>query len=207
MIRLYYSPGACSLAAHTALEEVAADYEIKTVDLKAGEQKSPEYLAVNPKAAVPALVTDEGILTENVAILPWIAATWPAAELAPAPEDLAEYAAFMSFLGFLSSTVHPAMGRLLFNKEPDFDEAARGRQRDLVVGKLRLLEDHLVAGPWAMGEQFTVADPYLGVFERWARQADLLDKTDFHKLNAHLDVIQARPATIAALKAEGLAPA
>lgn len=205
MIRLYYSPGSCALAPHMVLKEVGADFELCKVDLRAGEQKQPAYQAINPKGAVPALVVQEGILTENPAILTWLADDFPEADLGPGSDPF-QRARFAGYLGFLASTLHPQMGRLLFNKEPSFDEAARAFQRDLVRSKLEILEHHLFHGPWACGERFTVADPYQAVFERWARQADLLDKHDFPKLNAHLDVVQARPAALAALTAEGLAP-
>ena len=205
MIRLYYAPGTCALAAHMVLEEVGADYELCKVDLKAGEQKQPAYLAINPKGSVPALAVEEGILTENPAILTWLADDFAEADLGPG-DDPYQRARFASHLGFLGSTVHPQIGRLLFNKEPSFDDEAKAHQRGVVTSKLRILEDDLFHGPWAMGDRFTAADPYQAVFERWARQAGLLDKHDFPKLNAHLDVVQDRPAAIAALKAEGLAP-
>lgn len=205
MIRLYYAPGACSLAAHMVLEEVGADYELCKVDLQAGEHRQPGYLAINPKGSVPALVVDEGILTENPAILMWLADDFPEAELG-AGDDPFQRARLAACLGYFASAVHPQISRLLFNKEPTFDDQAQAHQRGVVISRLRILEDHLFAGPWAMGERFTVADPYQAVFERWCRQAGLLDKHDFPKLNAHLDVVQARPAALAALKAEGLAP-
>lgn len=205
MIRLYYAPGTCALASHMVLEEVGADYDLHKVDLKAGEHKQPAYLAINPKGSVPALAVEEGILTENPAILTWLADDFDEAGLGPG-DDPFQRARFASYLGFLGSTLHPQISRLLFNKEPSFDEAAKAHQRDVVLSKFRILEDHLFHGPWAMGDRFTVADPYQGVFERWARQAGLLDKHAFPKLNAHLDVVQDRPAAIAALKAEGLAP-
>ena len=205
MIKLYYAPGTCALAAHTVLEEVGADYELQKVDLKAGEHKQPAYLAINPKGSVPALGVDEGILTENPAILTWLADDFAEADLGPGDDPFLR-ARFLSYLAFLASSVHPQIGRLLFNKEPSFDDEARAHQRNVVLSKLRVLEDHLFHGPWALGGRFTVADPYQAVFERWARQAGLLDKHDFPKLNAHLDVVQDRPAAVAALKAEGLAP-
>ena len=85
-----------------------------------------------------------------------------------------------------------------------FSFAARAQQQDLTLSKLRLLEDSLFVGPWALGSKFSVADPYLMVFERWARQGGLLDAASFPRLNDHLDRVQQRPATQRALAAEGL---
>ena len=106
MIKLFYNPGSCSLASHIALEEAGADYQAVRINIRGGEQKSPEFLAINPKARVPALVTDQGVLTETPAILAWVAQTYPRAKLAPTdPWAFAQVQAFNSYLG---STVHVA---------------------------------------------------------------------------------------------------
>jgi glutathione S-transferase len=78
-LKLYYSPGACALASHIGLEEAGADYQLEKIDLRAGQQKTPEYLAVNPAGSTPALATDQGVLTQNSAILPWVAQQHPGA--------------------------------------------------------------------------------------------------------------------------------
>ncbi len=201
MMKLYYAPGACSLAPHMVLEETGAEYESQKVNLRAGEQRTPEYLAINPKGAVPALQTERGVLTENPAVLAYIAANHPEAGLSP-QDDPFEAASLLSFNNFLSGSVHPALGKLLF---APLDDDAKAAQRELAMSKLRLVEDRLFKGPWAMGERFTTADPYLAVFARWARQAGLLDES-FPKLNAHLDRVQERPAARRALEREGLEP-
>lgn len=202
MLKLYYAPGACSLAAHVVLEEIGAAYETQAVNLRQGEQKQPAYLAINPKGAVPALATDHGVLTENVAILAYLAAKHPEAGLAPI-NDVYASAAQTAFNGFLGSSVHPAVGRLLFSRPP-MEGAERDTQQDLALSKLRIVEESLFAGPWAMGPRYSAADPYLMVFERWMRQAGLLDAVAFPRLNDHLDRVQARPAVGRALAAEGL---
>ena len=201
MTKLYYSAGACSLAPHIVLEEIGAPYEIEAVNLRAGEQKRPEYLARNPKGAVPALDTEHGVLTENVAILNYLAATHPDAGLAPTGDAWA-LAGLTSFTAFLGSSVHPNIGKLLFYP---LDPEAKAAQREVTLAKLRLIEDHLLIGPWALGEAYSVADPYLMVFERWARSGGLLDPSEFPRMNAHLDAVQARPAVERALSAEGIA--
>ena len=204
MLKLYYSPGACALASHIGFEEAEADYEAVRIDLKAGEQKSPEYLAVNPAGVTPALMTDRGVITENVAILAFLAQTFPNADLVPIDDPFA-FARFNAFNGWLGSSLHPAMGQLLFSRPP-LEGEAREAARKTVLDKLTLAETHLVEGPWVFGEMWTLSDGYLSVFARWARQADLLDKHDYPRLNAHLDLVQSRDAVKRALKAQGIEP-
>lgn len=201
MLKLFISPGACAMASHLALEEAGADYQTQTINLRAGEQRTPEYLAVNPAGVTPALQTDDGVITQNAAILGWAAQTWPEKTLAPT--DAFGLARFNAFNGWLASSLHPALGKVLFS-HPALEGAAKDEAMNLALSKLQLAEDHYLEGPWVFGETWTLADGYLMVFSRWARQAGLLDKARFPKLNAHLDAVQARPATQAMLKAEGL---
>ena len=107
MLKLYYGVGTCALASHIALEEAGAKYDAVRVNLAAGEQRKPEYLAVNPKGRVPALITDKGILTETPAILVFISQTFPQAKLAPL-DDPFSLAQTQSFNSYLCSTVHVA---------------------------------------------------------------------------------------------------
>ena len=201
MLKLYYSPGACALASHIVLEEAGADYQAHKIDLRAGEQKTPEYLAINPAGSTPALETDKGVLTQNAAIMGYVAQQHPAAGLAPT--DPFELAQLQAFNGFLASSVHPALGRTLFGGLKD---QAREEAAALAFTKLQLVEDKLIDEPWVFGERYTAADGYLSVFTRWARQAAMLDAERFPKLNAHLDRVQARPAVQRVLAAEGIAP-
>lgn len=201
MLKLYISPGACAMASHLALEEAGADHELQVINLRAGEQRTPEFLAINPAGATPALQTDQGVLTQNGAILGWAAQTWPEKNLAPT--DAFGLARFNAFNGWLASSLHPALGKLLFS-HPALEGSARDEAVAVVLGKLQLAEDAYVEGPWVFGETWSVADGYLMVFTRWSRQAGLLDAARFPKLNAHLDAVQARPATLAMLKAQGL---
>ena len=205
MLKLYYSPGACAMASHIALEEAGADYELVKIDLRRGEQKTPEYLAVNPAGVTPALVTDEGVLTENLVIMGYVAQTHPDAGLA-ADDSPFEFGKMQSFNGFLGSSLHPAIGPVLF-AHPPLEGEARAAALDKALARYDLVEHHLLKGPWAMGEAYTVADGYLSVFTRWLRLNDLLDKERFPKLNAHLNLVQARPAVAKVLHMEGLHPA
>ena len=159
---------------------------------------------MNPAGVTPALMTDRGVITENVAILAFLAQTFPNADLAPIDDPFA-FARFNAFNGWLGSSLHPAMGRLLFSRPP-LEGEAREAARKTVLDKLTLAETHLVEGPWVFGEMWTLSDGYLSVFARWARQADLLDKHDYPRLNAHLDLVQSRDAVKRALKAQGIEP-
>lgn len=204
MLKLYYSPGACAMASHVALEEAGADFVLEKIDLKQGEQKSEAYLAVNPAGVTPALATTRGVITQNVAILTYIAQTHPHAQLADL-DDPFEFGRMQAFNVWLSSSLHPAIGKALFSK-PALEGEARDEAIKAALGKYDLAEHHLVQGPWVLGEDHSLADGYLMVFTRWARQADLLDKARFPKLNAHLDLVQSRPAVQRMLHAEGLSP-
>jgi len=202
MLKLFISPGACALASHIGLEEAGADFETQVVDLRTGQQRTPEYLAVNPAGSTPALQTDHGVITQNAAILAFIAQTHPDRNLAPV-DDPHAFAAFNAFNGFLGSSLHPAIGKVLFSRPP-LEGEARAEAVEQALAKYQLVEDHWLKGPWIFGDGFTLADGYLSVFTRWARSAQLLDLARFPGLNAHLDRVQARPAVSRVLANEGL---
>lgn len=170
------------------------------MNLRVGEQKTPEYLAINPAGSTPALMTDRGPLTQNLVIMGYVAQTYPDARLA-ATDDSFEFGRMQAFNGYLASSVHPAMGALLF---AGLEGEAKETALKTTLGKLDLLETRLLQGPWAMGESYTVADGYLCVFTRWARQAHVLEPSRFPRLNDHLDRVQARPAVQRVFAAEGI---
>jgi len=199
-LKLYYSPGACALASHIALEESGLAFDLQKVDLRQGEQKTPDFLAINPAGSTPALVTEEGVLTENLVIMAWVARGAP--HLTPEPDSFA-FAKMQSFNGFLGSSLHPAIGRVLF-AQPPLEGEAKAAALDVAMSKYRLVEDMLFKGPWVMGESYTVADGYLYVFCRWVKAAGFLDAERFPKLNAHIEAMQDRPAVQRALAAEGI---
>jgi glutathione S-transferase len=201
-LTLYISPGACATASHVALQEAGIPHEIRIVNLRTGEQRTPEYLAVNPAGVTPALQTDQGVITQNAAILAWAAQTQPQAGLAPV-DDAFAFARFNAFNGWLASSLHPALGKVLFSRPP-LEGEARDQAIEQAQAKLDLAEAHYVEGPWVFGDTWTLADGYLMVFERWSRQAGLLDPARFPKLNAHLDAVQQREAVQRTLAAEGL---
>src|SRR3954454_6097602 len=123
MLKLYYSPGSCALASHLALEEAGAAYTAERIDFKGNQQNSPEYLKINPKGRVPALVTDRGVLTETPAILVYIAQTFPKANLASL-ENAFAFAEVQAFNSFLCSTLHVAHAhRMRGHRWADDEEA------------------------------------------------------------------------------------
>ena len=209
MLKLFYGSNACSLASHIALAETGADYEAVRLDLRSGEQRKPDYLAVNPKGRVPALVTDHGALTENPAILNWIAETFPEAHLKP--DDFFAYSQMQSFNLYLASTIHVTFAHLFRTERWADSDGARAEVKAKVPSSLAtlwaLIEDRLRDGrPWVCGEQYTVADPYLYVFARWLERDGAGGSTAMPLTRAHRARMQERPAVKTVLAEEGIAP-
>lgn len=207
MLTLYYSPGACSLAAHIVLEELGLPYEAKLVSLKEGAHKQPAYLAINPRGKVPALRLEGGeVLTENVAILSYLAGLAPALGLLP--NDPLPRARTMELLGFLASGAHPAFSRLYaparFSAEPSHGDAIREVGRRDFQGALELYDAMLSpTGPFAIGERYTVADAFTHVFYTWAKAFEL-DLTTLPRMRRISAAVSQRPAAKRAMIAEGL---
>ncbi len=211
MLKLFYAPGACSLASHIALEEAGADYDVERVDLRGGQQRTPAYLAVNPKGRVPALLTDRGVLTENPVILGYIAQTHPDAHLAAIGDSFA-FGDMQAFNMFLAITVHVAFAHV-FRPERygDGEEAARAMRAkapESLAAAFALIEEKFADGrPFVQGEAYTVADPYLFTFSRWldTRRLDgrpLGRLADFPYVSAHHARVGERPAVVKVLAAE-----
>src|SRR5712671_2266579 len=176
MLTLYYAPGACSMASHIALEETGAPYQTQIVALAQGEHTKPEYLnGVNSRGKVPALKTDDGILTENVAILTYLARTFPDAKLLPT--DPLGTARALSHMAYLSNTVHPAFTHIMRPGRFATDESAHENLK--VTGKenfWKLLQeiDGLLAGKdYVLGPQYSAADGYTLVFYGWGKRIGL----------------------------------
>ena len=179
MLKLFYAAHTCSLATHIVLEEVGADYSTVRIDFARTEQRSPEYLEVNPKGRVPALVTDRGVLTETPAMLVFVAQSFPAARLAPL-DDPFVFARLQAFNSYLCSTLHIAHAhRMRGPRWVDADDAASiaALQRKVpqsVTACYELIEHHMLEGPWVMGERYTICDPYLFTLAQWL-EADGVD--------------------------------
>ncbi len=172
MLKLYYAPHSCALATHIVLEEVGAAYSTVRIDFRRTEQRSPEYLKVNPKGRVPALVTDRGILTETPAMLVFVAQSFPESKLAPMDDPFA-FAEIQAFNSYLCSSLHINHAhRMRGHRWVDADDAhsiaAMKRKVPESVGAcFDLIERDLLKGPWVMGERYTICDPYLFTVAQW----------------------------------------
>ena len=204
MLKLFYAPHTCALASHIALEEAGAAYEAVRIDFGTTQQRSPDYLAVNPKGRVPALVTDRGILTETPAILVYLAQSFPAAGLAPLddPFALAEAQAFNSYL---CSTVHVAHAHRMrghrWADDPAALEAMKRKVPKSVGAAFRLIEDGMLRGPWVLGNDYGIADMYLFTLSQWLA-GDGVDIATMPKLADHFRRVGERPAVKRAIAAE-----
>ena len=196
MLKLYYSPGSCALASHIALQEAGAEYTTERVDFKSNQQNSPQYLAINPKGRVPALVTDRGILTETPAMLAFIAQSFPQAKLAPLDNPFA-FAQMQSFNSYLCSTVHVAhahkgRGYRWATDEASFADMKR-KVSETVGAGFALIERDMLRGPWVMGETFTICDPYLFTLAGWL-EGDGVDVSALPRVIDHRKRMSERPA-------------
>jgi glutathione S-transferase len=196
MYKIYYAPGTCALASHIALEEAGAAYKAERLDFRANQQNSPDYLAINPKGRVPALVTDRGILTETPAILAFIAQTFPQAKLAPI-EDAFAFAEVQAFNSYLCSTVHVAhahkmRGYRWATEESTFADMKRTVPKS-VGACFDLIERNMLKTPWVMGERYTICDPYLFTIAQWL-EGDGVDVSTLPKVMAHRQRMLERPA-------------
>jgi glutathione S-transferase len=206
MMKLFYAPGTCALASHIALEEAGAEYELVRLDFKEAEQRRPDYLKLNPKGRVPALATDRGVLTENPAILAYVAQTHPDARLAPIDDPFA-FAQVQAFNMFLAATVHPTFAhRFRPERYVDGDEhkaAVQAKVPEALAGYFTLIEEQLADGrPWVHGEAYTISDGYLIVFTRWLEKNFHEVARRFPKVLAHRHRTEERPAVRRALEQE-----
>jgi len=195
MIRLFYAPGSCSLASHIALEEAGATYEAVRLDTRSGEHTRAPYLALNPKGRVPTLATDQGALSENPAILAWVAQAFPDAGLAPT--DPWGFAQAQAFNSYMASTVHVAhahrmRGYRWADEESSFADMRR-KVPETMAGCFRLIEEELLTGPFVLGERFSICDGYLFTIADWL-EADGVDPKQFPRVYEHRERIRARPA-------------
>ncbi|MGZ3377543.1 MAG: glutathione S-transferase family protein [Phenylobacterium sp.] len=203
-LKLFHAWGSCSLASLIALEESGADYELVVMDTKAGDQRTAEYAKINPKARVPSLVTNQGVLTETPAILAWIAQAWPAARLAPT--DPWAFAQAQAFNSYLCSTVHVAHAHKHRGYRWTDDVAAHAAMTAAVpkneIACFRLIEDEMFKGPWVLGEAFSICDAYLYTLFGWL-PGDGVDVSQFPAILDHSERMAARPAVRKVLARQG----
>jgi len=200
-MKLYYSPGACSLASHIALEEAKLPYAAVKVDLATKRTADGgDYLAINEKGYVPTLVLDDGgVLTESAVVLQYIADQNPGTALAPAHGTFARYQ-LGEWLNFIASEIHKGFGPLWNAKNPD--EVKDASRRNLAK-RFAYADKRLASTPYLMGETFTVADCYLFVMLNWTRKLGV-DLALFAALRQFVTRVAARPAVQKAMRDEGL---
>ncbi|HHB1425440.1 glutathione transferase GstA [Serratia odorifera] len=200
-MKLFYKAGACSLSPHIVLREAGLDFTAEKVDLAQKKTESgADYLAINPKGQVPALLLDDGsLLTEGVAIVQYLADRVPDRNLIPAAGTLSRYHA-IEWLNFVATELHKGFSPLFNPKTPEeYQVMARSRLEQ----QFRYLDGVLAQQQYLLGNRFSVADAYLFTVLRWA-QALQFDLQQHAHLSTYMTRVAARPAVDAALSAEGL---
>jgi glutathione S-transferase len=203
MMILYYARDTCALATHIALEHAGAAYEARRVDLKQNEQRSAEYLRLNPKGRVPALVTPSGTLTETPALLAFVAQSFPESKLAPC-EPYA-FAQVQEFNSYLCATVHVAHAHRMRGSrwvdDPDAIEAMKRKVPETVGQCFELIEARMLRGPWVMGSMYTICDMYLFTIAQWL-EADGVQVNRFPNVLDHRRRMAEDPVVARVVKAE-----
>lgn len=204
---LYYAPDACSLAPHIVLREIAAPFELRKVSVMNGSNLLPEYLAINPKGRIPALLTEGFVLTENPAILAYLGRKHPQAHLLP-PANSQSEARCLEMLAWLSNTVHVSFAQMVRPERFAASEEAHPRVRETgrvsFQNHLAQIDAHLGRNRFAAGDSFSVADPYLLVFFRWGIRHAYDMKSLFPSYWRFVEALYERPTVAEALQAEGL---
>ncbi|WP_284618438.1 glutathione transferase GstA [Aquabacterium humicola] len=200
-MKLYYSPGACSLSPHIVLREAGLPFQPVLASTKTHQlADGTDYYTINPKGYVPLLELDDGQrLTEGPAIVQYIADQVPAKHLAPAAGTMARYR-LIEWLNFITTELHKTYSPL-FN--PAMPEEAKNLFKEKLRGRYAYIDQQLEGKDYLMGEQFSVADAYLFTVTNWAKPIGL-DLSAFERVLAFQKRVAARPAVQAALEAEGL---
>ncbi|MBA2960584.1 MULTISPECIES: glutathione transferase GstA [Ramlibacter] len=200
-MKLYYSPGVCSLSPHIVLRESGLAFELVLASTKTHQlADGSDYYGINPLGYVPLLELDDGMrLREGPAIVQYIADQVPDKKLAPANGTLSRYR-LQEWLTFIGTEVHKQFSPL-FN--PNMPDAGKAIFRDKLVNRFQWLDGQLAGKDYLMGEQFTVADAYLFAVGRWTKPMGI-DLAQTPNVKAHADRVAARPAVQEAMKAEGL---
>jgi glutathione S-transferase len=197
---LYYSPGACSQAPHILLHEIGLEHDAKRVDLKAKKlEDGSDYLKLNPKGSVPALQLDSGeVLTENAVVLQYLGdrAAWP--EVLPPFGNFRRYRV-LEMVNFITTELHKSFAPLF---SPAAGDEVKSFFREQIAKKLDYVESRLGSGPYLMGEDLTLPDPYLFVITGWTEKMIGLDR--WPNLRAFRERMLQRPAVRHVLKFEGL---
>ena len=200
-MKLYYAPGACSLSPHIVARELGIDIDLEKTDNRTKRTASgADYLTINPKGYVPAIVLDDGqVLTEGPALVQYLADQKPEAGLVP-PAGTMERYRMQEMLGYINSELHKTYSPLFNDATP---QETRNERLAYLKKRYAVLNDRLANRPYLFGDQLTVADAYLFVVTRWANFVKL-DLSGFPNVLAFQQRVAARPAVKAAMKAEGL---
>ena len=205
-LKLFVAPNSCARVATIALEEIGVPFDTELVRTAANQQNSPEYLKVNPKGKVPALLIDGKPLTENVAILTWLNRTFPKANLLPEVHDLLDEVMQTSDLAFFSGTVHPVVTRiampLKFIDDADLSfKIVRPKGVLAMQPIMTMINRRLESGPWWYGDTWSVLDGYL--YWVWGRITGVgFDGTSFPNIQRHHALMDQRPAVQRAMARE-----
>lgn len=208
MLRLFYSPGACSLVPHVALEETGAEFEAVRKPIAEKAHKQRDYLAIHPRGLIPAMVADGRVVTENIAVLAYIGHRWPESGQLPL-DDLPALARVFELLSWFATAVHYGGFGPIFRARAagiERPEAELAADRERLRGLFGELDALLEPGPWLLGERYSLADPYPLTFRRWARRLEL-DVTPYRRWTAHAARMVERRAVARTLAREGLDPA
>ncbi|MDO9091696.1 MAG: glutathione S-transferase family protein [Rubrivivax sp.] len=211
MITLHYYPGNASFTPHVVLHELGVPFELSLVDRTVNAHKAPGYLKLNPNGLIPALVDGDLVLYETAAICLHLADTHPAAQLAP-PLGSAERAHFYKWLMWLTNTVQATLihyfygDRMLDAGNAEGTAQLKAHAQARVIGHLAQIDAHLAShgGPWMMGSQYTVLDPYVWMVSRWTRGFSTQPARSFPHIHSFLQRMLGRPAVQRAIATEKL---
>ncbi|MSO92638.1 MAG: glutathione transferase GstA [Rhodospirillales bacterium] len=200
-MKLYYTPGACSLSPHIVLREAGLTFDLEKVDLGTKKtQDGGDYLKINPKGQVPALKLDDGsVLTEGPAIVQYIADKNPGSGLAPANGSIGRYR-LQELLNFISTEIHKGFSPLF---KPNTPDAYKAIAKENLAARFALVDAQLSGKQYLMGDKFTAADAYLFTVVNWTR-FHKIDLAPWPNLKAFMERVKARPKVQEAMKAEGL---
>jgi glutathione S-transferase len=208
MITLYYHPGNASLLPHVLLNEIGEPFELQKIDCDAGEQRSPEYLRINPHGLVPTLVHDDLILYETAAIVLHLVERFPGANLAP-PAPSNERSLFYRWMAHFSCTIQPEMRPYFYSQQHTSDPARVADVKATAEKRLRamfeVVDGQLGTGPYLLGDRYSAVDPYLTMLVRWTRNMTKPARTLAH-LAAHSERVLARPKVRLTFERELKAP-
>jgi len=202
MLKFSYAPGACSLATHIGLEESGAKFDGQKISFATAEQRTPEYLKINPRGRVPALVVEEGTIVENTAILDYIAGKF-APQLMP--KDAVQRARAISLMAWFSNTVHPNFTHIgrpeRFATDASVHEHLKATGKDNFFANLKEIDALLAGKQWFVGDTFSVVDGYALVFYAWGKRIGL-PMAELKNYTAWKERMMARPAVMRVLERE-----